>query len=81
MLELPTLQTSSQTVKCSLGLCGRAKGTVHQRFRWSDPVWRARQGWTCDPFRVSKRPGTAVLSLDPPKRRELDGIAAGQLAI
>jgi hypothetical protein len=44
MLELPTLQISSQTVKCSLGRCGYEKRTGQQRFRWSEAYWWARQG-------------------------------------
>jgi hypothetical protein len=40
--------------------------------RASERMTRAIQG---------QRPGGATVSLDPPKRRGLDGIAAGQRAI
>jgi hypothetical protein len=41
---IPTPQTASQTVKCSLPLLGRTEMRTDQRFRWSDPLWWARQG-------------------------------------
>jgi hypothetical protein len=33
----PTWRTTSLTVKCSPGLCGRAKGAGQQHSRWSEP--------------------------------------------
>jgi hypothetical protein len=44
IIAIPTPQTASQTVKCSLGLRGHAKGKTEQRFRWSEGEWWARQG-------------------------------------
>jgi hypothetical protein len=42
--DIPAPPTSSQTVKCSLGLRGPAMGRFYQHFRWSEPCWWARQG-------------------------------------
>jgi hypothetical protein len=40
----PTQQTSSPTVKCSLASAAARRHKTRQRFRWSAPVWWARQG-------------------------------------
>lgn len=40
----PTPLTASQTVKCSRPLLGQTEDRPHQRFRWSETMWWARQG-------------------------------------
>jgi hypothetical protein len=39
-----TRQTSSQTVKCSLHVWAATTSNGCQHFRWSEPMWWARQG-------------------------------------
>jgi hypothetical protein len=53
VIAIPTPQTSSLAVKCSLGLHGRWRHKAWQRFRWSEPCVVGATGFEpVTPFRV-----------------------------